>query len=169
MFVCFSEEWGAEGNLSLIGRSVAAAVMNGGWISPSGTVRLKVIDVIKGIWLWVTCQLAGWQQRCIYVFVPLPGLAALLSQQIRGSSFWLVILSGWPQTPMNHLKVSHPSCGSDDSLTDVSLVLSGAFFSMLLDLLWTLFLWVIAWAYAGFYMCLFAEWSAKTVNLLLWM
>lgn len=42
--------------------------------------------------------------------------------------FWLTILSGQPQTLMNHLEMSHPNSWNDDSLTDVSLVLSRAYF-----------------------------------------
>lgn len=42
--------------------------------------------------------------------------------------FWLTIWSGRPQTLMNHLEMSHPRSWNDDSLTDVSLILSWAFF-----------------------------------------
>ncbi len=159
--VCF-EEWEVEGNLSLLGRSAAAALMNGGNIGPWGTVRLTVIDVIKGIWLWVTCGFTVWQQRWIYVFVPLPGLAAFLAGKfVKVLLGWRPYLR-WPQTPMNHLEMSHPRSWCDDSLTSVSLVLSRAFF-MLLDLLCKLFLWVTA-LYMQDYTCACFALSANLQN-----
>lgn len=69
-------------------------------------------------------MLVGWQRCCIYVFVPLPGLAAFLSQWIHGSSFgwrsylgdrkpwwitgkWVILLKWW----LFDRHVSHPKQG----------------------------------------------------------
>lgn len=47
-----------------------------------------VIDIIKGIWRWVTCLLARWQLCCIYVCVPLSGLAAPFFL-LAGGAIWV--------------------------------------------------------------------------------
>lgn len=86
----------------------------------------------------------------------LPGLVALLSQQIRRSSSWLAFLSGWPQTPEESLKKWVILAFKVMTLwPTVSLVLSSFFLFCRFWICFEHFSYEsLLWADAGLYMCL---------------
>lgn len=71
---------------------------------------------------WLTTALA-FTSLCLCLDLPL-SLASKFVEVLFGWRSYL----GDRKPPMNHLEMSHPRSRSDDSLTDVSLVLSSFFF-----------------------------------------
>lgn len=91
---------GMEGNLSP-DRWICGSLCYEWWLKWSPRPRQAHSNWCNQRHLAVGHMLARWLTTgaCICVFVPLPGLAALLSQRICGSSSWLAVLSQWPQNP----------------------------------------------------------------------